>query len=159
MSLWLLAKGTVKSFIFMDNFVGVYIFVDFKITTLFNRIIKFSTQIHGAVMTVSCNRLLFDIITSLIPNKLYLLELCIIINVNKCGDEDSHSTRKRPVTNLSWCTFVTLVHVLNTVVTVWYNIALLFVPLVLFPVIHHLCGLTWGWNLGSYFERWSKYKE
>lgn len=81
--------------------MGDYIFVDFKITTLFNRIIKFSTQIHGAVMTVSCNRLLFDIITSLIPNKLYLLELCIIINVNKCGDEDSHSTRKRPVTNLS----------------------------------------------------------
>lgn len=47
----------------------------------------------------------------------------------------------------------------NAVVTVWYNKAVLFVSLVLFPVIHHLCGLTWGWNLGSYFERWSKYKE
>lgn len=41
----------------------------------------------------------------------------------------------------------------NAVVTVCYNKAVLFVSLVLFPVIHHLCGLTWGWNLGSNFER------
>lgn len=47
----------------------------------------------------------------------------------------------------------------KVVVIVWYNKVVLFVFLVFFFVIYYFCGFIWGWNLGSYFERWSKYKE